>query len=270
MHTEDDLTARARIRDAALREFAEHGVKGATIRGIARAAGVSPGLVQHHFGTKDGLRAACDEYTVDVIRTVKRDALDHGVEDPGVLGVAVAIGLPIQRYLARSLVDGSPGAAALFDDSVAVTTDLLDQGSGGLNRPDTDDLPGYAAVLTAMSFGLVVLHEHLGRALGADPLTPEGYPRMALAVLDVFGEALVAPEMREQARAAIAALTPPASTPGGPPGGPPSGSSGGTPADPPGGTPASPTGGTTSGTPASPTGGTPGGTPGGTTPDDRS
>ncbi|MFC7734043.1 TetR/AcrR family transcriptional regulator [Actinomadura keratinilytica] len=39
----EDLTARARIRDAALREFAEHGVSGATIRGIAKAAGVSPG-----------------------------------------------------------------------------------------------------------------------------------------------------------------------------------------------------------------------------------
>ena len=44
-----DLTARARIRDAALRLFAERGVEGVTIREIAEAAGVSGGLVRHHF-----------------------------------------------------------------------------------------------------------------------------------------------------------------------------------------------------------------------------
>uniref|UniRef100_UPI0013D78043 TetR/AcrR family transcriptional regulator n=1 Tax=Fodinicola feengrottensis TaxID=435914 RepID=UPI0013D78043 len=53
---EDDLTARARIRNAALRQFADKGVKGTTIRGVAEAAGVSPALVQHHFGSKEQLR----------------------------------------------------------------------------------------------------------------------------------------------------------------------------------------------------------------------
>ncbi len=44
-----DLTARARIREAALRHFAEEGYERATIRAIAATAGVSPGLVRHHF-----------------------------------------------------------------------------------------------------------------------------------------------------------------------------------------------------------------------------
>ena len=57
----DDLTARARIRNAALRLFAQCGVERTSIRAIAREAGVSSGLVQHHFGTKGALRAACDE-----------------------------------------------------------------------------------------------------------------------------------------------------------------------------------------------------------------
>ena len=47
----EDLTARARIRDAALALFAERGTDGATIRDIAKAAGVSGGLVRHHFGS---------------------------------------------------------------------------------------------------------------------------------------------------------------------------------------------------------------------------
>ncbi|MFD0534725.1 TetR/AcrR family transcriptional regulator [Actinomadura luteofluorescens] len=64
----EDLTARAKIRDVALLQFAEHGMRGATFRGIAEAAGVSVGLVQHHFGSKEELREACDAYALDTVR----------------------------------------------------------------------------------------------------------------------------------------------------------------------------------------------------------
>src|SRR5437762_10750424 len=61
---DSDLTAAARIREAALRLFAEHGVSGASIRDVAKAAGVSPGLVQHHFRSKARLRRAVEESVV--------------------------------------------------------------------------------------------------------------------------------------------------------------------------------------------------------------
>src|SRR3954464_12699485 len=57
-----DLTGKANIRNAALRLFAERGHDAVTVREIAAAAGVSPALVVHHFGSKDGLRAAVDDY----------------------------------------------------------------------------------------------------------------------------------------------------------------------------------------------------------------
>lgn len=49
-----DSRTRETIRDAALRMFAEHGY-GASVRAIASAAGVDPGLVRHYYGDKDGL-----------------------------------------------------------------------------------------------------------------------------------------------------------------------------------------------------------------------
>jgi AcrR family transcriptional regulator len=49
---------REAILDAARRSFGEHGYDGATIRGIAAAAGVNPALVHHFYGTKEGLFAA--------------------------------------------------------------------------------------------------------------------------------------------------------------------------------------------------------------------
>ena len=45
--TRDDILAAAR------KQFAAHGYRGATIRGIAAEAGVNPALVHHFFGSKD-------------------------------------------------------------------------------------------------------------------------------------------------------------------------------------------------------------------------
>ena len=69
-----DLTATARIRDAAIEQFGEHGFD-VGLRSIAEAAGVSAALVIHHFGSKDALRAACDEYISEEIRSVKSESL---------------------------------------------------------------------------------------------------------------------------------------------------------------------------------------------------
>ena len=59
-----DLTAAARIREAALRRFAERGVAATSIRDVAKAAGVSPGLVQHHFRSKARLRRAVADHVM--------------------------------------------------------------------------------------------------------------------------------------------------------------------------------------------------------------
>lgn len=44
---------RGQILDVARREFASRGYDGATMRAIARAAGVDPALLHHYFGTKE-------------------------------------------------------------------------------------------------------------------------------------------------------------------------------------------------------------------------
>src|SRR5690606_12209361 len=77
-----DLTTRARIRDAAIARFARDGF-GASLRTIAADAGVSAGLVVHHFGSKDGLRAACDTYVFEAVRDAKTEAVSPENPDAG-------------------------------------------------------------------------------------------------------------------------------------------------------------------------------------------
>lgn len=57
---------RGDILAAARTEFAANGFDRATIRGIARSAGVDPALVHHYFGTKQDVFVAAVEFPFDV------------------------------------------------------------------------------------------------------------------------------------------------------------------------------------------------------------
>ena len=61
----DDLTAKARIRNAALDLYSQYGEDRISLRAIASEAKVSLGVVQHHFKTKARLREAVDKLVVD-------------------------------------------------------------------------------------------------------------------------------------------------------------------------------------------------------------
>ena len=62
--------------------FAERGFDGATIRGIAAAAGVDPALVHHYFGSKDKLFLAAVEAPADPDALLP-EVLDGGRENLG-------------------------------------------------------------------------------------------------------------------------------------------------------------------------------------------
>ena len=70
---------RAGIVEAARAEFAARGFDGATMRGIARVAGVDPRLVHHYFEGKEDLFIAAFEFPArpaDVVQAVFAPGLD--------------------------------------------------------------------------------------------------------------------------------------------------------------------------------------------------
>jgi AcrR family transcriptional regulator len=196
----EDLTARARIRDAALRMFAERGTDGATIRDIAKAAGASAGLVRHHFGSKEALRDVCDAYALDRLMRIKEQAiLDGQIANPGFMLSVHPTMLLFMQYLARSMVDGSASAAAMFDGMVDLAEKWLAEHSS--IRPV--DPRAYAAVLVATSMGPLVMRDQLSRALGADILSPAGHLRMTRGSVDLHAHSLLDPEVAAQAHATL-------------------------------------------------------------------
>jgi AcrR family transcriptional regulator len=168
-----------------MRLFAELGPTSTTIRAVAAEAGVAPGLVSHHFGSKQGLRDACDEYVLDYLRRVIEQGVnEEAVADPAYLGAVYQSAPTVLRYVARALVDGSSGATSLFDNLVALTEGYLaDHPPQG--RATQSDRRTLAAVQVAMRLGVWVLHPHLVRALGADTLNSQVLAQISAAVLDV-------------------------------------------------------------------------------------
>lgn len=202
MRPAGDLTSRARIRDAAMALFADQGGKATTIRAVAEQAGVAPGLVSHHFGSKQGLRDACDEYVLDYLQQIIKQGVDEqGVGDPAYLDSVYGNAADVLRYVARALVDGSAGAAALFDNLVALTEEYL---AGHSSRGDQSDPRTQAAVLVAMRLGVWVLHPHLLRALGAETLTPQLMARLSATVLDVMSHDFAGVDVVALARSGLA------------------------------------------------------------------
>lgn len=135
----DDRTAVARIRDAAIEQWGEHGFN-VGLRSIAEAAGVSAALVIHHFGSKDGLRKACDDYIAEEIRTGKaasmqtRDPADWFAQMAEVESYA-----PMMAYLVRSMQSGSDLAKMLWRKMVDDAEQYLEEGvRNGVLKPSRD------------------------------------------------------------------------------------------------------------------------------------
>ena len=74
------LETRARIWDAAESLFAERGFDGASMRDIAKLAGVPVGLVTHHGGSKEALFARIVSRRADELSQARLDALTARAE----------------------------------------------------------------------------------------------------------------------------------------------------------------------------------------------
>nr|WP_070959296.1 TetR/AcrR family transcriptional regulator [Hyphomonas sp. Mor2] len=62
----EENDGRTRLIKTAMALFADRGIDGVTVRQIAAAAGVSVGLINHHFGSKEGLAEEVDKYFLSV------------------------------------------------------------------------------------------------------------------------------------------------------------------------------------------------------------
>ncbi|MEZ0054030.1 AcrR family transcriptional regulator [Mycobacterium sp. MAA66] len=120
---QDDLTAKARIRNTALTLYAKHGEDRISLRAIASEAGVTVGLVQHHFKTKAGLREAVDQLVADhfanALAAVPANA-STAVRDEAVRTMLRA-NPAVVAYVRRALLEPGAPTSHLLDVLIELT-----------------------------------------------------------------------------------------------------------------------------------------------------
>lgn len=187
-----DLTAAARIRDAAIEQFGEHGF-GVGLRAIAEAAGVSAALVIHHFGSKDGLRKACEDYIAETIRGTKSEALQSN--DPATWFAQMAEieeYAPLMAYLVRSMQTGGELANMLWRRMIDNAEEYMEEGvRAGTIKPSNDPKARarYLAITGGGGFLLYIQMHETPTDLRA---VLRDYSRdMILPALEVYTEGLL-------------------------------------------------------------------------------
>lgn len=193
----EDLSPSARIRNAALELFARRGVDATSVRAIAQAAGVSPGLVQHYYPTKTALRDAVDRYVLQVTASAYSD-LPHGevtsagrVEEIGQRVTAMfrdrAAG---HRYVARGLIDRDERALQMFDSLFELVQSLVDEDVREGRMHSDIDLTWAALHVLVFHFGVVLLEHAINRRLPEPLRTPGQLERWRRATSDLYQRGL--------------------------------------------------------------------------------
>jgi AcrR family transcriptional regulator len=125
--TDDDLTAKARIRNTALDMFSRYGEDAVSLRAIAAEAGVTLGLVQHHFKTRAGLRDAVDQVVVDYFSSTLAGVPTEGSASEVVAARDEAVRQMLRdhptvvNYVRRAILDPSQERLHLLDVLVDLT-----------------------------------------------------------------------------------------------------------------------------------------------------
>ena len=189
---ESDLTARARIREAAISCFAAEGF-GASFATIAKSAGVSPGLITHHFGSKAALRAECDTEVLRRYQALKTEGLANpsgsllnNAADPTIMA-------PLLVYILRAVHAGGRSAQEFLEHLVDAAREAMRASvEAGIVRPSRDE-EARLRFLINQSMGTLLVE-----LLTTPEATPEEFFAAALAsqrtqilpMLELFTEGL--------------------------------------------------------------------------------
>lgn len=157
----------AEILAAARREFAEVGVRRASMDSVARAAGVSRSTLYRRFPNKDALLAAVGEG----IAADTMERLAHAVRDLSPHDAVVEAFVECARTVA-----GDPLIHRLFLDEPDLTGVLVSQASRGAG-----------AFLEASSLAIAATLRHAGATMSDDDLTlvSEHFVRIALSLTQI-------------------------------------------------------------------------------------
>lgn len=187
-----------RLVQVAMRLFAEKGFDGVTVRDLAGEAKVSVGLINHHFGSKEGLREAVDRYFLSQFEEVlfeqgprpaesgssSLDATTEWVEDW--IGRHIADWDVSKAYMRRALLEGNDWGGRLFERFYQVVRTSVDRmDADNRIRGDVDRL-WLPLLIMYMELGTLLLEPYVDRVLGRSGFDRTLWRRRHRAYIDLI------------------------------------------------------------------------------------
>lgn len=138
-----NATGRDRILAVALRLVADKGHEAVSVREIAKRSHAAYGLVAHHFGSREGLLDALDDFVLHELQRLLADfefSYEHGLDQRKVAeAVSRMPSLEIIAYVRQLVISNRPRAQdacnAIIDRARRITHSL---DRDGHLRPDVD------------------------------------------------------------------------------------------------------------------------------------
>lgn len=186
-----------RLIQVAMKLFAERGFDGVTVRDLASAAGVSVGLINHHFGSKEGLREAVDRYFLSQFEEVLLEQQADAIPGEQTLDsvtdwVEDWIGRHLDEwdlskaYMRRALLEGNDWGGRLFERFYQVVRTSVDRmDADGRLRPDVDRL-WLPLLIMYMELGTLLLEPYVERVLGKSGFDRTLWRRRHRAYIDLI------------------------------------------------------------------------------------
>lgn len=190
----DDLTARARLRNAAIEVFALRGFA-ASVRDIAAHAGVSAGLVTHHFGSKLKLREECDAEVLRQYAVIKGDSMATSPAQSMALLMQLDDYAPMLVYILRSVRDGGAAGVTFLENMIEEAVTFSEEGvAAGLVKPSLDPRARARFLVTSSLGGLLLQLSLQPRLELADigPTVRRLVDEITLPTLEIYTEGVLA------------------------------------------------------------------------------
>lgn len=183
--------SKERILTTALQLFSEQGFKESSVRAIAKKAGLAYSLIRRHYGSKDGLIKAVDEYVVEQFTTPMDIPADLQASEilqfTNEQSMArIAKHPELLKYFRRALLEQNERSFGLFDHYFNMHMKNVERYKRkGALREGTDKF-WLACTLMFLQLGPVLLAPYLEPKIGNSIYAPRVHQRRNRAYVNIL------------------------------------------------------------------------------------